>query len=170
MEVQKAVSFLGYMIPPSYSTASIGPNSGQKIAYVYDASGTKLRQVQIAVNGTVTKTILRTILFILIVLIFSCTSTKYPMVHKKEIIGRWCLEKELTGYSTITFTENSLVVLSTNIDTIYFYRYYLEGKYLYFQNFEDKKAKTAILKFTKNSLVLAPFLDTKETQVYYKCE
>ncbi len=32
------------------------PNSGQKIAYVYDASGTKLRQVQIAVNGTVTKT------------------------------------------------------------------------------------------------------------------
>jgi hypothetical protein len=32
------------------------PNNGQKIAYVYDASGTKLRQAVIATNGTVTKT------------------------------------------------------------------------------------------------------------------
>jgi hypothetical protein len=33
------------------------PNNGQKIAYVYDATGTKLRQAVIATNGTVTKTI-----------------------------------------------------------------------------------------------------------------
>jgi hypothetical protein len=32
------------------------PNNGHKIAYLYDASGTKLRQAVIATNGTVTKT------------------------------------------------------------------------------------------------------------------
>lgn len=114
--------------------------------------------------------ILRTILLILIVLVLSCTSTKYPIVQKKAIVGTWCLKKELTGYPTITFAEDSLVVLSSKIDTIYFYRYFVDGNYLYLQNFEDKKAKIPILKFTKDSLVLASFLENNETQAYYKCD
>ncbi len=107
--------------------------------------------------------------FILLLLIFSCVSIKRPFDKKREIIGKWCSKVEQFNYPTITFTKDSLAVLSSSIDTIYYYRYFVNDNYLHLQNYENKKAEIQILRFTKDSLILVSLLENKGKQTYYKC-
>jgi len=104
-----------------------------------------------------------------ITLISSCISIKDSTNSEKYIVGKWCLLDEKINYPTITFTEDSLAVLGSRMDTIYYYKYFVNGNYLHLMNFENKNAKIPILTFTRDSLILGSLLENKEIQTYYKC-
>lgn len=95
--------------------------------------------------------------FIAIVLIFqlnSCLLLKNNEneIHTKTILGIWRSKEKQSKHPSLNFGPYSLVSVGSNIDTVYWFKYVLENRYLILRN-GSKVMKNKILKLDGDSLV-----------------
>jgi len=109
--------------------------------------------------------------FILYVTVFIITQSCF--VYKKpnnEIIGKWCLlNKYQLNYPKINFYKDSIAIFESKMDTVYSYKYYLKGKWLYLIQPNGRENKNKILFINKDSLVFTSLIENKNKQVYKRC-
>jgi hypothetical protein len=99
------------------------------------------------------------------------TTTNKSEKQQLEIIGVWCLEyQNEINYAKIEINKNGIIVLRSRADTIYQYSYKIQdNQLLIFQN-ATLPIKSAILKLTSDSLILANLLEKGAVQRYHKCQ
>lgn len=109
--------------------------------------------------------------FIIIAVLLSCNTTKKIEGRSDTIIGRWCLlNPNQLNYPTLTFGMDSIAIFSSKMDTVYSFKYFVEGNYLNLVQPSTKVNRDRILKLTSDSLILETLLEHKIKQVYYKCD
>lgn len=108
--------------------------------------------------------------FIIIAILLSCNTTKKIKGGSDTIIGRWCLlNSNQLNYPTLTFGADSIAIFSSKMDTVYSFKYFVQGNYLNLVQPSTRVNKDRILKLTSDSLILETLLEHKINQVYYKC-
>lgn len=87
-----------------------------------------------------------------------------------EVIkGNWCLNKKQLNYPKLRFDDKSTLTLSSIGDTIYRYKYSMQGAFLSIQK-DGKTIKNKILKLNKDSLILEGLLEYATIQKYSRCK
>lgn len=109
---------------------------------------------------------------IIIVLLFSCTTSKMKMTDtdiRNLIKRKWCLASYSIKYPVIEFAPDSIVYLDPRFDTFYMYWYFIKDNKL--EIIKDGKVnRSKILYISKDSLVLSSLLEFDTIQVYERCE
>jgi len=109
---------------------------------------------------------------ILIVLLFSCSTTKMKMTDmdiRNLIERKWCLTSYSIKYPVIEFAPDSIVYLDPRFDTFYMYFYFIKDNKL--EIIKDGKVnRSEILYISKDSLILSSLLEFDTIQIYESCE
>ncbi len=92
-----------------------------------------------------------------------------------NIVGNWCLIPSVLyqyqlNYDKITFYKDSISVLSSRMDTVYGYKYYLHGNSIYFKTTNTNVSEYKIKKLTHDTLVFNSLFENSAEQIYYRCE
>ncbi len=92
--------------------------------------------------------------------------------NNSNIVGNWCLDSSLLhqlNYPKITFLKNSTAVLSSRMDTVYVYIYYLHGNSIYFKT-NTNVNEFRIIKLTHDRVVFKNLFENTVEQIYYRCD
>jgi hypothetical protein len=106
-------------------------------------------------------------LIVILLLFASCNAPKE--ISMNDIYGNWCLVENQVNYPELIFNRDSTATLKSRADTIYFYRYFLEGNKLVIVKGEREKVENAILKLTPDSLIFSGLLENSKRQSYFRC-
>jgi len=87
------------------------------------------------------------------------------LVQSLDLKGKWYTNKwEL--HHTLNFENGMDLVIDNHVDTIYRYRYLLNGDTLWLGSKEQELIGNKIIKFTKDTLIFSNLLDRQEQILY----
>jgi hypothetical protein len=112
----------------------------------------------------------KVITILIIYALASCGATHKLNKLQDSIIGTWCLVENQTNYPTITFRADALATFDSRIDTVYSFKYSIDGKYLNLVQPDTSISRNRILTLSKDSLVFETLLENKTKQTYYRCK
>jgi hypothetical protein len=108
---------------------------------------------------------------LIILAIFFSTFISYEIsaqtIDKSKLTGTWYLSENKINYPSLTFHKH-YAVLTSRGDTVYNYKYFLQGNDLVLVDMFDKKFKNAIVALDADSLIFETLLENKEVQRYYR--
>lgn len=110
---------------------------------------------------------------IIIIFVFTCSSYIAPEKTPDKdysIIGRWCLITNEINYPSLTFGNDSIAIFDSKMDTLYSFKYYVNGDNLNLFQPNGDTNEYRILKLTKDSLRFGTLLEHKVEQIYYRCK
>lgn len=113
---------------------------------------------------------LNNILFttISIIIIFSCVSANKTYFQYENLIGVWKLKKKQVNYPEIIFNGDNTCIFRSMGDTIYRFKYQIEGDKLILEDVLGVKKKNRILKLTKTELIFETLWENQSQQEYLK--
>ena len=103
-------------------------------------------------------------------MLLACSSSQKINNVSNEIIGTWCLVGNQINYPTVTFSMDALATFDSKIDTVYSFKYSIDGKYLNLVQPDESISRNRILSLSKDSLVFETLLENKKKQSYYRCK
>jgi len=110
--------------------------------------------------------------FIAIFLIFQLNScfilkNNENKIHTKNILGVWRSKEKQSKHPSLNFGPDSLVSVGSNIDTVYWFKYFLKNRYLILRS-GSEVIKNKILKLDSDSLVFESIFKIPSRQSYFR--
>lgn len=112
----------------------------------------------------------KAIIILIVGALVSCGATRKLNRGQDLIIGTWCLVGNQVNYPTITFRTDALATFDSRIDTVYSFKYSIDGKYLNLVQPDTSISRNRILTLSKDSLIFETLLENKTKQTYYRCK
>lgn len=118
--------------------------------------------------------IFRLLICITILSVISCSPTRNLSIkeHKlsKEIIGSWCKKSSANFSSRLSFYEDSLVTLGSNIDTVFLYRYSILSTSIVLTAPNEQAIELHVLKLEEDILLLKASSFSNLEITYSRCK
>jgi hypothetical protein len=94
----------------------------------------------------------------------SCTPSKV----QGNILGEWNLQSRAmqTNYPSIVFRNDSSVAFTSRADTVFHFRYHVNGQSLNLVDIDGKKSVFKIIELSDSLLIFESLLEHSDEQVY----
>jgi hypothetical protein len=96
----------------------------------------------------------------------SCSTTE--QTSSKRLVGKWVLQEKAfqVNYPILYFNTDSSAVFTSHGDTIYRFKFNLQGTKLLLKDVYGKETKWEIKKLCENQLVFGSLFENEKQQIY----
>jgi hypothetical protein len=112
--------------------------------------------------------ILPTKIFCLLLLLSSTGCSTSEQTYSKKLLGKWVLQEKTfqLNYPVLYFNTDSSAVFTSHRDTLYRFKFNINGTELLLKDVYGKETKWEINKLNENQLIFGSLFENEKQQVY----